>query len=114
MKKKLILFSVSVALSLVAVELAVRLVGVERVSPHLVVDQVLHVQKPHAAYSQKREGRAAGRYNRHGLRDLDIYDRAKPENVTRILVFGDSHTEALQVEQELDFDISLQNNLCLN
>jgi len=65
---------------------------------------------PHAYYRHTKEGFSEGRFNSHGFRD---YERTleKPPGVFRILVLGDSYTEALQVQLEESFTAILEKML---
>jgi len=69
---------------------------------------VTHI--PHAYYRHTKEGFSEGYYNSHGFRD---YERTleKPPGVFRILVLGDSYTEALQVQLEESFTALLEKAL---
>ena len=64
---------------------------------------------PHAYYRHTKEGFSEGYFNAHGFRDYErTYER--PENTFRILVFGDSYTEGLQVPLEKTFAALLEKN----
>ena len=65
---------------------------------------------PHAFYRHTKEGFSEGYFNSHGFRD---YERthSKPENSFRILVLGDSYTEALHVPLEHSFPALLEKYL---
>ncbi|UVT16964.1 MAG: hypothetical protein H8K04_05270 [Nitrospira sp.] len=65
---------------------------------------------PHAYYRHTKEGFSEGYFNSHGFRD---YERTinKPVGVFRILVLGDSYTEALQVKLEESFTALLEKAL---
>jgi lysophospholipase L1-like esterase len=55
---------------------------------------------PNSTVFRTKEGGARIRINRLGLNDGEIGNK---ENRTRLLVLGDSQTEALQLDQELNF-----------
>jgi len=65
---------------------------------------------PHAYYRHTKEGFSEGYFNSHGFRD---YERTheKPENSFRILVFGDSYVEGLQVSLDKTFPALLEKKL---
>jgi lysophospholipase L1-like esterase len=65
---------------------------------------------PHAYYRHTKEGFSEGYINSHGFRD---YERTyqKPMNTFRILVLGDSYTEALQVRLQNAFPALLEEKL---
>lgn len=105
-------FSVAVSLvaSLVLGELAVRLCGVALpgwVQPDPVVGWSY---VPGARYLEKSEGYSAGTLNGHGLRDLE-HAYAKPAGVFRILILGDSFSEAFQLPIEQSYPRILEQLL---
>jgi lysophospholipase L1-like esterase len=65
---------------------------------------------PNAYYRHNKEGFSEGYFNSHGFRD---YERTyeKPSGVFRILVVGDSYTEALQVQLEESYTALLEKHL---
>lgn len=65
---------------------------------------------PGAYYRHTKEGFSQGYFNSHGFRD---YERTyeKPEGTFRILIFGDSYVEALQVSLEDSFPALLEEKL---
>jgi hypothetical protein len=65
---------------------------------------------PNAYYRHTKEGFSEGHFNSHGFRD---YERTyqKPANTFRILVFGDSYVEALQVPLADTFPAVLEKRL---
>ena len=67
------------------------------------------IRIPHAYYRHTKEGFSEGYFNAHGFRD---YERTyqKPEDTFRILILGDSYTEALQVSLEKTFSAFLEKN----
>ena len=65
---------------------------------------------PHAYYRHTKEGFSEGYFNSHGFRDKERSYK-KPENTFRILVFGDSYTDALQVPIEQTFVALLEKEL---
>lgn len=112
LKKKLIfanaaLAVASLSLSLIIVELALRLIIPIDSSqpfdfriPHPVLGWVL---QPNTTYLYEiPEGRVSVTYNSKGWRDLE-HAVEKPENVFRILVLGDSFMEANSVELDNTF-----------
>jgi hypothetical protein len=65
---------------------------------------------PGACYRQSAEGFSKGKINSHGLRDYE-YSYEKPENTFRIVILGDSFTEALQVALDSTFHQILERRL---
>ena len=65
---------------------------------------------PRAAYRQSSEGFSKGKINSHGLREYE-YSYEKPRNTFRILIMGDSFTEALQVPLDSAFHQTLERSL---
>lgn len=63
-----------------------------------------------AYYYHTKEGKSKGYINSHGLRDYE-FSYEKPDNTYRILVFGDSYTEALQVDLDSCFVKILERKL---
>jgi hypothetical protein len=65
---------------------------------------------PNAYYRHSREGFSEGRFNSHGFRD---HERTidKPAGTYRIAVFGDSFTEAFQVDLDLAFPARVEREL---
>ena len=65
---------------------------------------------PGAYYRHTKEGFSQGYFNSHGFRD---YERTyeKPKDIFRILIFGDSYVEALQVPLEDSFPALLEKKL---
>ena len=65
---------------------------------------------PGAYYRHTKEGFSQGYFNSHGFRD---YERTyeKPKDTFRILIFGDSYVEALQVSLEDSFPALLEKKL---
>ena len=63
-----------------------------------------------AYYYNNKEGKSEGYINSHGLRDYE-YPYRKSDNTCRILVFGDSFTEALQVDLDSTFVKILERKL---
>jgi lysophospholipase L1-like esterase len=65
---------------------------------------------PHAYYRHTKEGFSEGYFNSHGFRDYErTYEKAA--NTFRILVFGDSYVEALQVALSDAFPALLEKRL---
>src|SRR5438128_1157587 len=65
---------------------------------------------PNAYYRFTKEGFSEGYFNSHGFRDYErTYERAA--NTFRILVFGDSYVEALQVALSDAFPALLEKRL---
>lgn len=63
-----------------------------------------------AYYYHTKEGKSEGYINSHGLRDYE-FPYEKPDNTYRILVFGDSYTEARQVDLDSTFVKILERKL---
>jgi len=65
---------------------------------------------PHAYYRHTKEGFSEGYFNSHGFRDYErTYEKAA--NSFRIMVFGDSYAEALQVALANAFPALLEKRL---
>lgn len=69
-----------------------------------------NIHIPHSYYRHTKEGFSEGYFNSHGFRDHER-TYAKPKNTFRILVLGDSYTEALQVALENAFPALLEKKL---
>ncbi len=98
-KTKLILLSGSLVLSLIVIEIVLRLAG-HSSSVFLQTDPIIgSVLRPNTSYYYAREGHAHVKINSDGLRDVE-HSLAKPSDCIRIAVLGDSFTLARQVELE--------------
>ena len=78
-------------------------------------DEILHHthvpgEKFNSVAEDGKEFNLVARYNSKGLNDYE-YDYEKPENTIRILVFGDSFVEAVQVERKENFCKVLEGSL---
>ncbi|KAA3607037.1 MAG: SGNH/GDSL hydrolase family protein [Calditrichaeota bacterium] len=63
-----------------------------------------------AYYIHNKEGKSEGYINSKGIRDYE-YEYEKSKNTYRILVFGDSYTEAMQVDLDSSFTKILERKL---
>jgi hypothetical protein len=100
----------SLAVALVLAELALRLVGFSNPLLH-VPDELAGVRLRAGAEGVYRdEGEAFVRINAHGWRDRPR-QIAKPADVLRVAVLGDSFMEALQVDLEATFSAQLEQAL---
>ena len=108
--KNLLALALGLLVALGLGELALRLAGFE--SPRFFVpDPVTGVRhRPGATGRWTSEGNAAIRINGAGFRDRE-FDRAKTPDAFRIVVLGDSFTEALQVAAEDSFPRLLEARL---
>jgi hypothetical protein len=98
-----------VALALVILELALRLLGFlpsSQMPDRLLGDRWV----PNAPYHWTVEGDTRGRINRAGWRDHD-YSERKPPGTTRILVIGDSYVDGFQVPLDSTFHCRLERAL---
>ncbi|MBA3965437.1 MAG: hypothetical protein H0X47_06640 [Nitrospirales bacterium] len=111
----------SLIVNVVVVFLAIFIVGVvlEVGLAVMQINQKSHVRLvpgkgvtyiPGAYYRHTKEGFSQGYFNSHGFRD---YERTyeKPKDTFRILIFGDSYVEALQVPLEESFPALLEQKL---
>jgi hypothetical protein len=65
---------------------------------------------PGAKYRQSIEGFSEGKINSRGLREYE-YSYAKPDNTYRIVILGDSFTEAFQVALDSTYHQILERSL---
>lgn len=111
----------SVGVNIVVIFLAISILGIilEVGSAVIQINQKSHVRLvpgkgvtyiPGAYYRHTKEGFSQGYFNSHGFRD---YERTyeKPKGTFRILIFGDSYVEALQVPLEDSFPALLEKKL---
>ncbi len=109
-KKRLLAVSCSLAVGLVFVELALRVLGVS-FQDFYKADPVRGVaHRPGARGWFRREGRQYIVINRDGFRDRE-HALKKPPGTYRIAVLGDSFTEGLQVSLEETFESVLEREL---
>lgn len=94
----------------VILEAGLAIVGINTKSNIRFVEDKGTTFVPHAYYRHTKEGFSEGYFNAHGFRD---YERTyqKPEETFRILILGDSYTEALQVSLEKTFPALLEKKL---
>ncbi len=94
----------------VSMEIALGVLGINTKSTIRFIDGKGPTRVPHAYYRHSKEGFSEGYFNAHGFRD---YERTygKPKGTFRILVFGDSYTEGLQVPLEKTFPALLEKKL---
>jgi hypothetical protein len=65
---------------------------------------------PGARYEQRLEGFSKGKINSHGIRDGE-YAYEKPDHTYRIIILGDSFTEAVQVALDSTYHKILERSL---
>jgi hypothetical protein len=104
------LVAASVFIAGLLAEGALRLAKINTLSNILVVPGKGVIRVPGAPYVWRKEGYSEGHFNSHGFRDVE---RAwsKPPGVFRIVVFGDSYTDALSVPMESTFCAVLERTL---
>lgn len=110
MRKKLLAAAISLLGSFIAAEGLVRLLNLAQPLA-LEVTPYGYRQRPGAYYFNTGEGNSSGHYNRFGLRDRDIYELRKPPKTYRILIFGDSYTEAPHVDVGSTYENLLEDRL---
>ncbi|MFP6745085.1 MAG: SGNH/GDSL hydrolase family protein, partial [Alphaproteobacteria bacterium] len=91
--KNFVLIVASVAVGLVAMEIALWAQGISYPEFHRLDDQRGWAPRPHVEGWWTKEGKAYLRYNEAGFRD-HRHTLAKPDGVFRLAVLGDSFTEA--------------------
>lgn len=104
------LVATSVLLALAAGEAALRLIGFSYPMLHVPDDLAGVRLRAGAEGTYREEGEALVRINSDGWRDRER-TRAKPPNVVRIAVLGDSFMEAVQVDFESTFSALLEREL---
>src|SRR5437899_2657596 len=101
--KKLLLVLVTTIITLLAVEIALRLLGYRYNGSTYTADPVLGwALRPGSSAWEVEEGVAWSKINSHGFRDRERTVN-KPSGVYRIAVLGDSYTEARQVDMDKTF-----------
>ena len=111
--KRAALVLVSLLVGLATAEAALRLAGISYPPPALFFQPDRNTgwsHLPGAAGEFRREGFSKVRISSAGLRDRE-HLLAKPTNVFRVAVLGDSMTEALQVPEEKNFCSVLERQL---
>lgn len=96
MRRNLLTVAASVAVAVVAAEIALRAIGLS--FPHFdrLDSRLGWTPRPGIEGTYAFEGRTHLAFNAEGFRDVD-HARAKPEGVLRVAVVGDSFTEAREV-----------------
>ena len=97
-----VLIALSIFISLVFAEIALRVLGVTYPNLYTVDPYAGKRLKPGAEGWFTEEGGSYVKINSDGFRDKE-HTREKALNTVRIVVLGDSYTEALQVPQEKAF-----------
>jgi len=94
----------------VTIETGLAVVQINTKSNLRFIPQLGTTYIPNAFYRHTKEGYSEGYFNSHGFRD---YERTygKPAGTFRILVFGDSYVEALQVPLADSFSAILERKL---
>src|SRR6185295_8006416 len=109
--KKLLLVLFSTLLSLVVIEVGLRLIGHRYTGSTYIADPVLGwALRPGAGAWETEEGVAWSKINSHGFRDRER-SVAKPPGVYRVAVLGDSFTEARQVDMDKTFTALAEQEL---
>ncbi len=100
----------SLVCTLLVIEVVLALVKINTKANLRYIPQKGTTHIPHVYYRHTKEGYSEGYFNGHGFRD---YERTyeKPLNTFRILVLGDSYTEALQVALQDSFATLLEKKL---
>jgi len=91
-------------------EISLRLIGYSNLSFHTFDDTLGRTLRPDTEGLYNKEGKAYVKINSDGLRDVE-HTVAKPDNVFRIAVLGDSYTEGLQLDLDKLFWKVLENRL---
>ena len=107
---KLLLVCFSFLFALLVAEIALRLGGYSYPYWYAFEEQTGWMHRPGVAGWFRREGEAYIRINSAGMRDMERA-KAKPPDVYRIAVLGDSFAEALQVPLEQTFWHQLEGRL---
>lgn len=108
---KLVSVFLGLLVSLVLLEAGVRLLGLSSGLKFIPDPYVGWVHRASHTYTSRMEGRTIEiKINSRGLRDHE-YAYEKPENTFRILVLGDSFTEAFQVHMDDSFPKLIENRL---
>jgi len=110
--QKILLLLGGLAIALVLAEVGLRIVGFSHFNPYSADGELGFALKPNAEGWWRREGATYVTINSHGLRD---HERAiaKPQDVIRIAVLGDSFAEAFQVPMEQAFWTVIEQKLSL-
>ncbi|MCK6494345.1 MAG: SGNH/GDSL hydrolase family protein [Nitrospira sp.] len=108
--RNLLLVGIGLLIGVVVCELGLRLAGVSYPIFSKIDGDLGVALRPDAEGWWKTEGEAYVRINGDGLRDRD-HSRAKPTEVLRIAVLGDSFAEAVQVPSEDAFWSVLEREL---
>lgn len=107
---KTVTILIAILLSLGAGELWLRLTGFSYPAFFYADPVTGHMHRPHVEGWWREEGEAYVTINTAGFRDRD-HRTAKPAGVVRMLVLGDSYSEALQVSVEQTFWSVLEREL---
>ena len=111
LKHRLAMVVASALLSLLVAEVCLRLAGYGSDTSRYVYDAECGARLvPNYSGLQSNEGHAWVTTNAHGFRDRE-HDVAKPDDVFRIAVLGDSFAEAAQVDLEETFWSVLESGL---
>lgn len=110
---RLILLAFGGTLALVIGEGVLRLAGIAYPLPYAPDEQTGSRLRPGFQGWFTKEGVAFARVNSAGFRDRE-HSLAKPDGTFRILVLGDSYTEALQVDESEAFWSVLERQLAAN
>ncbi|MFM1841397.1 MAG: hypothetical protein RLZZ490_128, partial [Cyanobacteriota bacterium] len=100
----------SIAFALGVAEIALRILGISYPSFYQVDPQRGHALIPNMTARWNHEGNGLVSINADGLRDRR-YDVDKPENTYRIVVLGDSFSEAIQVNADQTFWSEIERRL---
>ena len=107
---RLALILAGLVLSMMTVEIALRVAGIESHILYVVDEYRGWALRPGITTRGTQEGHAMVRISSAGLRDRE-HTKAKPENTIRIAVLGDSFTEAQHVAVEDTFWAVMEENL---
>ncbi|MBE9194045.1 SGNH/GDSL hydrolase family protein [Synechocystis sp. LEGE 06083] len=100
----------SLGFAVVVAEVALRLIGVSYPSFYQVDPQRGHSLIPNFTARWIHEGNGLVRINADGLRDRH-YEKDKPADAYRIVVLGDSFSEAIQVNEDETYWSAIEKNL---
>ena len=108
--QKILLLLAGLAIALVLAEVGLRIVGFSHFNPYIADRELGGALRPNAEGWWRREGATYVTINSQGLRDRE-HEIAKPQDVVRVAVLGDSFAEAFQVPREQAFWTVMEQKL---
>jgi len=106
----LLLIFIGIFTAVLIAEIGLRLIGYSNPSFYKYDETLGSSLRPYAEGLYQKEGRAYVKINSDGLRDVE-HTVAKPDNVFRIAVLGDSYAQGLQLDIDKLFWKLLENRL---